>query len=104
MRPFGCFVLKYGTAFVLIVVVFVTILLQLLNVLLNEFYQFSVGRFSTFNVIHLLNVIDILKILVVIDKSFVVAVDVGDGKDSGCRIAPDGWCTDGSKCSQPGTI
>ena len=33
MRPFGCFVLKHGTAFVLVVVVFVTILLQLLDVL-----------------------------------------------------------------------
>ena len=84
MRPFGCFVLKHGTAFVLIVVVFVTILLQLLNVLLNEFYQFSVGGFSTFNVIHLLNVMDVLKILVVIHQRLVVTVDVGDGKDSGC--------------------
>ena len=93
--------MKHGTAFVLVVVVFITILLQLLDVLLNEFYQFSVGRFSTFNVVHLLNVVDVLKILVVIHQRLVVSVNVGDCEDASRRVASDGWCSDGCECSEP---
>lgn len=104
MRPFWCFVLKHGTAFVLIVVVFFTILLQFADVLFDEHHQVSVGRFAAFHMVHLFDVVDVLKILAVINKSLVVSVNVGDGKDPGCYVSPDGWCSDGSKCSQPVTI
>ena len=82
----------------------VAVLLQFADILLDEHYQVGVGRFAALHMVHLFDMVDVLKILAVIDKCLVVAVNVSNGKDAGCRVAPDGWCADGGKGSKPVTI